>query len=540
MRAETPGPVYIEVKPHHLFRYPSEWDPRQNGKTKGGYLEGQIKLPRTGGNMKVLLSTYPDVPHSSPNHQLSQTEAEIHPTLLHVVRKGNGNRRYNSKEPVPSIHHWQQCFEVRGRKVYICNKTSENDDDRKEPIAEKDEMFDIGEDMTLKIGKDAGELNMIILIPKTEKRANVNDVSLNKLLHSRTSNAAVLETLSMTYRGKNSVNLKKVKLKVEVFDLDTGTGLGSDITNAISDTASKAHGAMDLHDVTPLRSCATGGRKVVMLAEFGLAKDVEPKFQLYNSQGIRLLEEEESLLKQPQITDTSIMRESIVFITPPQPQAEYIRSRGYKVRLVARRSSDGYVSKKKFDFDYIPHDYYDPCFFCFENPDNIPQSGYRAKLVPMKEVARPGLRKRQMSEVDSGDYHGRKTLKVDDQVKLQNMNRVPVIKITQSSSLRSLQPRLPGSTFQRILPAPAPSPITVIPVSRLQSIKKIDPSNNIEKTVIKTEPTEETDSSTPSAIPFHDIANQTAIIKSFPFTVTTTSSSLIFPTSISTEIKKEL
>jgi len=80
----------------------------------------------------------------------------------------------------------------------------------------------------------------------------------------------------------------------------------------------------------------------------------------------------------------------------------------------------------------------------------------------------------------------------------------------------------------------------VIPVSRLQSIKKIDPSNNIEKTVIKTEPTEETDSSTPSAIPFHDIANQTAIIKSFPFTVTTTSSSLIFPTSISTEIKKEL
>merc|ERR1711879_622435 len=239
------------------------------------------------------------------------------------------------------------------------------------------------------------------------------------------------------------------------------------------------------------RSCAKGGRKVVMLAEFGLAKDVEPKFQLYNSQGIRLLEEEESLLKQPQITDISIMRESIVFITPPQPQAEYIRSRGYKVRLVARRSSDGYVSKKKFDFDYIPHDYYDPCFFCFENPDNIPQSGYRAKLVPMKEVARPGLRKRQMSDVDSADYQERKSVKLDDQVKLQNM-------------------------------------------------KKIDPSNNIEKTVIKAEPTEESDTQIPSTIPFHDIAAQTAIIKSFPFTVTTTSSSLIFPTSMSTEIKKEL
>ena len=152
--------------------------------------------------MRVLLSTYPDVPHASANHNLSQAESEIHPTLLHVVRKGNGNRRYNFKEPVPSIQHWQQCFEVRGRKVYICNKTSENDDDRQESIPEKDEMFELPEDMTLKIGKDAGELNMIILIPKTEKRANVNDVSLNKLLESRTSNAAVLETLSMSYRGK--------------------------------------------------------------------------------------------------------------------------------------------------------------------------------------------------------------------------------------------------------------------------------------------------------------------------------------------------
>jgi len=402
-------------------------------------------------------------------------------------------------------------------------------------------MFDLAEDMTLKIGKDAGELNMIILIPKTEKRANVNDVSLNKLLHSRTSNAAVLESLSLSYRGKNSVNLKKVKLKVEVFDLDTGILLGSDITKAISDTASKAHGAMDLHDVTPLRSCATGGRKVVMLAEFGLAKDVEPKFQLYDSHGIRLLEEEETLLRQPQMTDTSIMRESIVFITPPQPQAEYIRSRGYKVRLVARRSSDGYVSKKKFDFDYIPHDYYDPCFFCYENPDNIPQSGSRAKLVPMKEVARPGLRKRQMSEVDPADYLEKKTFKLDAHRKHQNMNRVPVIKTTQSSA----HPRLPVKILPAPAPAsasaptpPAPSPITLIPVSRLQCIKKIDPSNNIEKTFIKTEPVEETESPTPSAIPFHDIANQTAIIRTFPFTVTTTSSSLIFPTI--TEIKKEL
>ena len=36
----------IAVKQHHLFRYPSEWDPRESGKTKGGYLEGKIQLPK--------------------------------------------------------------------------------------------------------------------------------------------------------------------------------------------------------------------------------------------------------------------------------------------------------------------------------------------------------------------------------------------------------------------------------------------------------------------------------------------------------------
>merc|ERR1712183_738699 len=76
---------------------------------------------------------------------------------------------------------------------------------------------------------------------------------------------------------------------------------------------------------------------------------------------------------------------------------------------------------------------------------------------------------------------------------------VPVIKTTQSSAY----PRPPV----RILPAPAPSPtptpspITLIPVSRLQCIKKVDPSNNIEKTLIKTEPAEETETSTAQA--FH-------------------------------------
>ena len=128
-----------------------------------------------------------------------------------------------------------------------------------------------------------------------------------------------------------------------------------------------------------------------------------------------------------------------------------------------------------------------------------------------------------MSGADTAEYQERKAFKVGAQAH----NRVPVIKISQSSPLPS------RNTFQKILP----QPITLIPVSRLQNIKKVDPSNNIEKIVIKTEPGEETDQSTVTTIPFHDFANQT-IIRTFPLPVTTTSSSLIFPTT--TEIKKEL
>merc|ERR1719245_2794617 len=104
--------------------------------------------------------------------------------------------------------------------------------------------------MVLSIGREASELNMIILIPKTEARAAGDDVSLKKLLESRISNPEVLKALTEKYSKKKSVNLKKVRLRVDVFCLD------SSISCPISDTASKAHGAMDLHDATPLRSCA--------------------------------------------------------------------------------------------------------------------------------------------------------------------------------------------------------------------------------------------------------------------------------------------
>ena len=53
------------------------------------------------------------------------------------------------------------------------------------------------------------------------KMASHEEVSLNKLLASRVKDPEALKILTDTYTGKNSLNLKKVKLRVEVYSLKT-------------------------------------------------------------------------------------------------------------------------------------------------------------------------------------------------------------------------------------------------------------------------------------------------------------------------------
>ena len=70
------------------------------------------------------------------------------------------------------------------------------------------------------------------------------------------------------------------------------------------------------------------------------------------------------------------MKETLVFITPPQPHIETIMqnvsetfpdaknsrlfnfSQGWKIKLVGIRLSDKNISKTKFDFQYFPEDFY--------------------------------------------------------------------------------------------------------------------------------------------------------------------------------------
>ena len=81
MREEKPG-VTIEsrrVLPHMelcdvnlfttdtLLRYKSEWDPRQHAHTKGGYLEGEIRVPKVISICKRYVLTCPCLGSSKPD-----------------------------------------------------------------------------------------------------------------------------------------------------------------------------------------------------------------------------------------------------------------------------------------------------------------------------------------------------------------------------------------------------------------------------------------------------------------------------------------
>jgi len=412
--------VSIDLKSSHLFRYASEWDPREPGHTKGGYLEGKLRLPREGEDgLRIVISTRPDSPLDLESKVLRQVPGiqYAHPTILYVVRKGASGRRHSELEAVANQKHWRQEFHLVNRQVRIVNQTSEVDKARYSsisPLQPIDDMFKI-EDNVIDIGRGAGELNLIILIPKTEARAQGGEVTLKKILSDRvgiesnvlqlkvedcaskdTTDEELATEVLKHYKGKMSSNIKKVRLMVEVFNLRTNELIGQGCSQPICDSSSKEHGALVFCTAFPLRSCAQGGRKVFMVSDSTLAKDVEPRFQIYH-QG-RHLEDKDDLLQQPRLAggrEVLVMKETLVFITPSQPYMEMIMQNGWKIKLVGLRLSDKNISKTKFDFEYFPSDFYDPCIFCELHADG---QSFPASLPALVGPARPGVKKRRMPE----------------------------------------------------------------------------------------------------------------------------------------------
>merc|ERR1712150_402175 len=197
-----------------------------------------------------------------------------------------------------------------------------------------------------------------------------------------------------------------------------------------------------------------GGRKVCMIAEFAFAKDVQPRFQLYDSEGRRLQDKEDSMLKQPNPSDICVLKESIIFITPVQQYAEEF-------------------FRKKFDFKYTPHDYYTTCYLCEFDPDNNEEQG-ETKLVPLKEVARPGLRKRNMSDNEVPD------------IKIKKSHQESPLKFSHIQFPSAPMPPLITSHERRI-PSPQERPNVIV-----------SSANSFVETIIKEEPTDDEEAVTSS------------------------------------------
>ena len=296
--------ISIQINPHHLFRYPSEWDPRDDGKTKGGYLEGFIQLPEDSDDLRVVLSTHPALSDDADCVYKKYPEySNVHPTILHLIRKKEGGTRLREKEPVSNIKQWQMELLIKEGLVFVRNITSEKDEPRYEEgkidrIAEEDFLFKLRDDKKIILGKKTDELNIVIHIPKTEARSNDEEINLKNLLETRITEQTALKNIMDNYKGKKSSNIKKMMVKVDLYSLHSNDHIGSGLSTQIVDKGSKDVGAMDIKYAGPLVSCEKGGRKIVVISEYKISKDVDAVFQIYDAEGNRL-KNQEHLITQP-------------------------------------------------------------------------------------------------------------------------------------------------------------------------------------------------------------------------------------------------
>ena len=77
-------------------------------------------------------------------------------------------------------------------------------------------MFKIGNDRVIGLGKGVREMNLIVMIPKSNVRSNGSDVSINRVLMSRLGDSEAVEALAKEYMRKNSHRLKKRRVKIEL------------------------------------------------------------------------------------------------------------------------------------------------------------------------------------------------------------------------------------------------------------------------------------------------------------------------------------
>ena len=416
-----------------LLRYVSECDPRgqENGKgtTKGGYLKGRVNVPFLGS---PLLMRFDLVPTADVVQKIREDHPDLpdevvmsHPNIIHNIRFRSGKRNCHL-EPVPFNHSIKLEYMIdQEGNIRICNRLSQLDlkDMRPEAavpademscdavvgklensngqsffqIGKKDEEAGKGKSTNKNSKKEPNEMNLIPLQAKQKSRAksdeaNITDVFLNRL---GPENQVFLETIMDYYRnskkGKNAINLKNFRLRIQFFDFNKGTLLGWDISGVIKDTGNKKNGAMDIFDVTNQESCCKGGRKITITSEWNLAvKDVEPRFQVYDKFGNHV-EEETMKLNQPSdekaVKKPPIVKNMFINFLSPEQDYETVRSiqveKGLIIKLLLHRRSDESESPTKFDFKYTQHKD-NGCFTSLHSTEDLAKGQPRAQPNQIK------------------------------------------------------------------------------------------------------------------------------------------------------------
>ena len=386
-----------------LFRYGSEWNPKAHAQTKGGYIQGRIALPSTRGDgrLRMSLETFPvaGVPDIISN---------VQPLILHYVKIGKG-RREQDKEPVPNNHHWKLDFLVeKDGSVYIENRTSDLDvnyDGSKRTVPARD-LISTVKDGGIILGGKRGQLSFVILTPKQDaraKEASAEEATVGRVLQDRMErkNPRLLDKMIKEF--KMAKYMKRVRLRVKFYK-ETVPGKWTEMCSDISkkpiiDIGSKDIGALELHDVHPLKSCSKGGRKITMMSEYDLADNTIPVFQVWKD-GVQR-EDLDKFLIQPSMNEARtgeramhIRKSTITFLTPHQP---LLHDLGHDaiIRLTLKRDGDGQLANNAFDFGYDHHPTASACPYCdFYIDSNGPVS-----IQKPSERARPGTKKKQMKTI---------------------------------------------------------------------------------------------------------------------------------------------
>ena len=408
----------------HFLRYVSECDPLKE-KTKGGYLVGRVNVPFKGEKIfmtidivpsldvvKKIIQAFPEkkFPHLSP--KAAWELAMTHPNLVHHFRfERNGNRACK-KEPALFNHSWKLEYIIdENMDIRIRNKKCILDSERPD-VAQEEKVGSLLKDKKgffFRLTKNEGQIKtkidrkfcIALLQPKqsrsSELEPNIDGVIADRLINETQE---VRDIIKSFYANKNARNIWMFRLRVQ-FRTEAGLLLEWGTSGDIKDTKNIKTGSMDIFGVTNKKSCYYGGRLITVKSIWDLDKrSVKPRLQVYDEKGAHLENMTKELLVQP--SDITVENRFVDFLSPSQ-NAENIEKIFNKnprntIKLLLKRSeSDGFESKKKVTFEYIPCE--DDCDYCQRNVDGDCVEEKR-KLQTGKRKANPGYTRRTLDNDD--------------------------------------------------------------------------------------------------------------------------------------------